>query len=109
VKTLEDWYEVKMSDLDKLPATHIEVLDIYFKRSLRLGLTRAYPEYPWKPWRFERTLRGFWDDESNVREYLEWLAKELMINDLDDWALCTDQHVMAFDGNGLIAKYGEYC
>jgi hypothetical protein len=48
-----------------------------------------HPEYPWQLWRFspsENPLpKDYWNDPKNVKEYLEWLAKELKVEKPEDW------------------------
>ena len=37
------------------------------------------------PWKFQTTPRNFWNDISNQRKYIDWLAKELKITKQEDW------------------------
>lgn len=56
----------------------------------------TYPEYKFLPWKFKNAPRNIWEDENVVREYLYWVAKELNIQDLDDWYKVTNQQLVGF-------------
>lgn len=58
----------------------------------------CYPEHHWQPWRFTRSLRGWWfelsrlfsttDDavaEAVVREYMDEFAQMFSIKKQEDW------------------------
>jgi len=48
-------------------------------------LKTAFPTHEWHPWKFSKVYPGFWRNPDNVRLYVEWLGKELRLNDLSDW------------------------
>jgi hypothetical protein len=39
------------------------------------GLKSAFPNHRWLPWRFKKIPNGHWNDDSNVREFLLWVAE----------------------------------
>ena len=38
------------------------------------ALRATFPNHNWLPWRFKKIPNGYWGDEGNVREFLQWLA-----------------------------------
>jgi hypothetical protein len=59
-------------------------------------LATVFPEYEWLPWKLERCPRGFWDDINNQRKFLDWVSKELKIEEFSDWYKVTKQVYKAF-------------
>ena len=57
----------------------------YNKDSYIKLITRVYPNYQWLPWKFTHTSRGYWKDENNVKEYMNWLSEKLNIKTMEDW------------------------
>jgi hypothetical protein len=53
--------------------------------SLSLLLSKVYPEYEWLPWKFVKCPQNFWNDVKNQRQFMDWAAKELKVNELSDW------------------------
>ena len=98
IKTMEDWYnvslEVKIKKLKKnLKIEHKDILRNYGNTLIKRNenshiklITSFYPNYHWLPWKFKHLPKGFWQDKQNhQRKYLDYLAKELNINDINDW------------------------
>ena len=48
-------------------------------------ITSAFPNYNWLPWKFKTTPKGYWDDENNIKEYMNWLSEKLNIKTMEDW------------------------
>ena len=48
-------------------------------------ITSVYPNYKWLPWKFNQTPKGFWNDENNIKEYMNWLSEQLNIKTMEDW------------------------
>jgi hypothetical protein len=48
-------------------------------------LSTIYPEHQWLPWKFESCHRGYWENMTEQRKYLDWVAKELKIKEFSDW------------------------
>ena len=44
-----------------------------------------YPEHNWLPWKFSQVTRGYWTKIENQRKYMEWLQKELKIENWEEW------------------------
>jgi hypothetical protein len=79
----DKWYLVNRTDIvDNGGLSLMNFRD----NSLINTMTSLYPEYPWILWRFDcKITKGFWDDDKNVMDYLNWLKNQLNINHMDDW------------------------
>jgi hypothetical protein len=52
-------------------------------------------------------MSGFWENDKNILEYLEWLRGKLgFVNKLEDWENVTSSQVAKFGGTTLLHKYG---
>ena len=48
-------------------------------------ITSIFPDYKWLPWKFNQIPKGYWNDESNIKEYMNWLSEKLNIKTMEDW------------------------
>jgi hypothetical protein len=48
-------------------------------------LATVYPENEWLPWRFVFCPSSFWSEVKNQRNFMDWVGKQLGINDMSDW------------------------
>jgi hypothetical protein len=48
-------------------------------------LSRVYPEFEWLPWKFGNCPPSFWKDLKNQRNFMEWVGKQLNVNEMEDW------------------------
>eukprot|EP01114_Cavostelium_apophysatum_P003604 TRINITY_DN1359_c0_g5_i1.p1 TRINITY_DN1359_c0_g5~~TRINITY_DN1359_c0_g5_i1.p1 ORF type:complete len:860 (+),score=172.66 TRINITY_DN1359_c0_g5_i1:146-2725(+) len=103
VKHWEDWYQVSKQRL-----LFHQVYPSMSRSSFVSTIMSAYPERPWKEWRFDKVPPGFWDQEVNVRRYLDWLSQEFHIRDAEEWNTITERDVIAKGGGALISKYGNF-
>ena len=46
-----------------------------YKHHCYFILKKAFPEYEWLPWKFERKPLGFWHKFKNHQWFMKWLAK----------------------------------
>ena len=45
----------------------------------------VFSNYNWLPWKFNSIPKGFWDEEINVKSYMNWLSEKLNIKTMEDW------------------------
>ncbi len=84
IQKLEDWYPIDRIQI--LKRTGGNILLGYYSRSLIKALEGIYPEYHWQPWRFENRLpRGYWNERVNVTAFMNWIAKQVGVESMDDW------------------------
>jgi len=69
-------------------------------------LSKIYPEYDWKPWRFKHASKGFASDSQVMAKILGHLALELDIGSNDDWYRVSNLHIEALGLRHLIRKNG---
>jgi hypothetical protein len=71
--------------------------------SLSALLNSSYgDEYEFHEWLFEDSVPvGFWNVQSNAVNYLDWLAKKIGINELDEWYNVTKDVFLENHGSGL--------
>ena len=63
----------------------------YNKNSHMNLITSVYPNYKWLPWKFSHTPKGYWNDENNIKEYMNWLSEKLNIKTMEDWYNVTNE------------------
>ena len=54
-------------------------------------MKNVYPNYKWLPWKFKQTSNGFWKEENNIKEYMNWLSEQLNIKTMEDWYKVTQE------------------
>src|SRR5689334_22792417 len=91
-------------------------------------VTKFFPDHDWKIYQFKTpngssyyleywcnlipffesslTRQGFWEDEKNVYEALEWVAKKLNIKSDNDWYRVSNEEMVRLGCGYLIKKYG---
>lgn len=80
VKNFEDWYGVTREEIATRGGTTL--LQQYGDSVYEL-ISKIYPEFAdWKPWKFVKLPRHYWDNEENGRKALESVAKELGIKEV---------------------------
>ena len=48
-------------------------------------ITSIYSNYNWLPWKFKQVPKGYWNDENNIKQYMNWLSDKLNIKTMEDW------------------------
>lgn len=125
---LEDWYKVTGDTIEKNGGAR--VLDRY-GNSVSMLLQAVFPEHEWvfkaraakKP-RIEdqkffdskeivaespaqrKVPKGYWEDPNNLKEFMEWLGKELYIKKLEDWYRVSMNQIRQLAPTTAFKKYG---
>jgi hypothetical protein len=99
----ELWYSVKGGDI---AAKGGRVILNRYRGSMLDTFRSLYPEVHWRGWLFQQTPKGFWNNDENVKEYLEWAAHQLHIKKLDEWHSVSSAQFCKIRGFSLITKYG---
>jgi hypothetical protein len=100
---IEDWYGIKSEDMKQRGGSAF--LQRHGDSCMR-ALQFVYPEFNWKLWKFGAVPRGFWDDDNNLHSYVNWLADELNIMDLEDWQFVSREKLATFRGSFVVHKFG---
>ena len=82
INKYEDWYNVTYKDF--VNNNGKSLLAIYNHSHIKL-ITSLFPDYNWLPWKFKNIPNGYWKDLNNQRKFLEQVAIEVGIKNLDDW------------------------
>lgn len=48
-------------------------------------ITTVYSDLGLLPWKFVNTPRNYWNNNKNVKRFIEWAKGELNIKDMNDW------------------------
>lgn len=99
----QDWYKLSAADISKRGGSSL--MQHYYKNSLLAGLEQIYPEYMWHAWSFATTTHQWWKDRRNQRQYLDWLAETLNIQDQDEWANVSVEDLRRNRGGGLVHRF----
>eukprot|EP01114_Cavostelium_apophysatum_P005321 TRINITY_DN1615_c1_g1_i1.p2 TRINITY_DN1615_c1_g1~~TRINITY_DN1615_c1_g1_i1.p2 ORF type:complete len:559 (-),score=129.89 TRINITY_DN1615_c1_g1_i1:334-2010(-) len=104
IRQWQDWYKISRTKVLEHKGT--AVLKYYPKHSLINALVAIYPERNWEVWRFVESPKNYWDDETNGRKFLEYLAEKLGIRNFDDWFTISNAEVAFYGGTHFLAKHG---
>jgi len=82
ITKMEDWYKIKLTDVqDRYGSTLLHL----HKNSMPQLLQKYFPDFEWQLWRFEKVPQGYWESPEHIRTYLEWVKKEHAMRSADDW------------------------
>ena len=57
----------------------------YYDNNLAKMVMELMPEYPWIEWKFLSVPRIYWESMENQKKFINWIAKELKIESMDQW------------------------
>ncbi len=77
-----------------------------YNNTLTKALMTVYPDYNWKMWLFNQVPPGYWEEKSNIKSYLTWLAGQLNITKPGDWSKASHEHLSKLGAGSLLLKYG---
>jgi hypothetical protein len=82
-------------------------IHLYHNGSQISALMEVYPDYDWKPWKFENIPQGYWEPSENRSKYMDWLENVFDIKDSKSWYQITSGNVVLNCGHGFMAKYNN--
>jgi hypothetical protein len=82
IKSMDDWYSISK---EKICSHGGWRLLLYYQDSPQRALKDVYPNHKWLPWKFQKIPWGFFREQQNCLEFLEWLASSLGVKNLEDW------------------------
>ncbi len=83
LENYSQWYNYERSDISQISGNIL--LDYHYSGSLFSALETVYPEHLWHPWEFAKLPPLFWEEEANVKQYLQYLEKKHQLSSLEDW------------------------
>jgi hypothetical protein len=57
------------------------------------------------PWRFLQTPKNFWNNDSNKKQFIEWVGKQLGIKHYSDWYKVSVKDIKELGGHTLLYNY----
>ncbi len=123
IKHPQEWYKVRLSELEKRGAKHI--LSKHYEGSLYRALSAFYPNYHLEEWQLNKSSIDNWKEEDTRRKFFHWIAEDLGLPPLDTnsnnntsnsnksendnlllpWYNLTKEQVIELGGGVLLAKY----
>ena len=74
-----------------------------------LYYNQVYPEKEWIIFKTVNQLpKGFWNNKSNHRLFLDYFAKEHNITSIDDWKSVSTEDIISLGGRGLLRQYPSF-
>ena len=68
-------------------------------------IANVYPQHNWMPWKFKRVTKGFWEDLSNQRLFMDYIGKQLEVKTFQDWYSVKVIDVLKKGGRSLLDRY----
>jgi hypothetical protein len=103
IRRPSDWYRVTNQDFKDHKGG---ALLLHYDCTVSAAIMSYLPNYDWKPWMFDKTPKGFWDERANRRRYMDWLGKQLGFKQINDWYSVTGEDFNANYGNQCLKLYG---
>ena len=81
------------------------MLDNYYSGSLIKLLTSLYPQHPWQIWKFDSVPKGYWNENANQLQFMNWVKLELKINSWQDWYKISSNKIQG--NNNIIILFDD--
>jgi hypothetical protein len=99
---MENWYSITSETIRKYGGNHI----ISKYGTVSKLLESIYTEHKWQTWRLGKVPHGYWQNMQNRVDLVEWLGKELKIQELDDWYRISDNQIQQLAPLTSIRAFG---
>ncbi len=109
--TMEDWYQIKPEDFTNNGGKGL--LSLY-ENSIHNTLEFVFPMHGWISWKYQHlpsgypllfifilfvlTLFIYWNNITNVHQFLNWLSAELKLQSPKDWLKVDIETIKRYDG-----------
>ncbi len=100
-KEMDDWYNVSQDDIYQHGKG---LLHRHYRNSPSQALQTVYPEHDWMMWRFGRTPKGFWENDSHHKQFFDRLGTQLGYKEMDDWYNVSQDDIYQH-GKGLLCHH----
>lgn len=91
----EDWYRLTSNDVIRRGGRG---LLLKYSGLLSEVLNGVYKTNFWRPWLFPTVPTRYFNNNENLREYVEWIAKQLGIKKKEDWYDVTIKQLLKVGG-----------
>lgn len=112
-----DWYAEQHGIQKQVEWWNTSVKDVMYKggstilsvhgNSLTKALRAVYPEFEWHLWNFTRSPKRFWASLKNQRQYVDWLAEQLGIEQQEEWYQTVREDFARMGGARLLELYSK--
>eukprot|EP01118_Nematostelium_gracile_P009096 TRINITY_DN3048_c0_g2_i1.p1 TRINITY_DN3048_c0_g2~~TRINITY_DN3048_c0_g2_i1.p1 ORF type:complete len:398 (-),score=57.98 TRINITY_DN3048_c0_g2_i1:17-1066(-) len=102
ISKMEDWYRVSARQISEQNGGGI--LHQYGGSPQKM-VTSLFPEHDWDPMKFGRVARGTWANPASHRDFVNKLAKEFNISNMEDWYNITRTKIRKKGGLAFLIKY----
>lgn len=101
LKTFDDWNSISYDDIKNCGG--VTLFNSYSLNDIkRLG----FPEGKEKFTKIiKRKSKKYWEDSTNIRNFLDKLQKEHNLKSVKDWKRISKSQIAALGGNGLLARF----
>lgn len=99
----EDWYQIRTQDVVKL--IDRSLMSKYGDSVIR-ALQDLYPEHPWEIWKFTHVPKNSYQNQEVVKNYMEFLTKELQISNPADWRQVSNDQIANLGGTSIVDRNG---
>jgi hypothetical protein len=104
LNNLDEFYRITKEDIRRNGGS--SALEKFYEGSLKKALISVYPQHLWCSWKFTDWLpNGYWKNEANVKEFLDWLGQHLNFKHMDDWYQITRKDIEQNGGNNLLYSF----
>jgi hypothetical protein len=104
-KQMDDWYKLTVKDIKENGGARL--LHKY-QQSPSKFVQSLFSDYKWLPWKFDSSqTEGFWNQQKNQKQFMNWLGNELGFKQMDDWYQITGKIIEENGGVGLLQKYNN--
>jgi hypothetical protein len=101
IQKQEDWYSVNAHQVKPYGILR------HYNGSLVHALTSIYPQFDWKPWRFNSVPQKYWKNRQNQRNFFDWIAEQIGINTQHDWYNVRKGDIFHLGVVGILDVYGS--
>lgn len=100
---MDDWYNIDARTIEKYSSKHLTEC---YNASPSEMLKSIYPEHYWVIWKFKNAPKGFWFNEKNIKQFMEYVAQRLQFTTMEDWYNLSVKNVNVLGGSGLMRNLG---
>eukprot|EP01118_Nematostelium_gracile_P003123 TRINITY_DN1355_c0_g1_i1.p1 TRINITY_DN1355_c0_g1~~TRINITY_DN1355_c0_g1_i1.p1 ORF type:complete len:349 (+),score=64.58 TRINITY_DN1355_c0_g1_i1:234-1280(+) len=102
IQTMEDWYSVSKAQIIHKRAGGL--LNRKYHGSPSRMITSILTEHQWNLSHFTRKPNGVWSDQKVQQDLIAHVAKQLHINNMEDWYRVTANQIRETGGKSLLAR-----
>eukprot|EP01122_Echinamoeba_exundans_P005105 TRINITY_DN15281_c0_g1_i1.p1 TRINITY_DN15281_c0_g1~~TRINITY_DN15281_c0_g1_i1.p1 ORF type:complete len:579 (-),score=58.97 TRINITY_DN15281_c0_g1_i1:528-2264(-) len=97
--SMEDWYRISNKIIEE--NNGLSML-IYHDQSAQKVLRFAFPDHDWLPWKFQNRSKNVFSDLNVLKQFMDWISKQLDISDFSGWYRVTSKDVRKVGGKAEI-------